>query len=257
MLFLDEIGNMALPAQAKLLRVLQDRTFRRVGVSEEDLTADIQLICATNVEPETLIRQGKLREDIYDRVAAVTISTPPLRDCMSDLTELAKHFLRELGLVGKKRLSRPALHAMKEHSWPGNMRELRRVVQEAVVRSEQSAEITLEHLPPSVAKKARQMATRSTGSAIDEVALPDDSTEWPRERLLAELQIAVAAKRRIQAYKGSQWKAEFMRLLYPNCKAANAKGFEDLIKRLTKGPWGDPDLTTDDRASSLLNLLRQ
>jgi hypothetical protein len=75
--------------------------------------------------------------------------------------------------------------------------------------------------------------------------------------LLAELQIAVAAKRRIQAYKGSQWKAEFMRVLYPHCKAASAKGFDDLIKRLTKGPWGDPSLTTDDWANSLLNLLRK
>ena len=84
-LFLDEIGNMAVAAQAKLLRVLQDRTFRRVGVSEYEITADIQLICATNIEPNTFIREGKLREDFYDRIAAVTIFTPPLRDCISDL----------------------------------------------------------------------------------------------------------------------------------------------------------------------------
>lgn len=97
-LFLDEIGNMVLAAQAKLLRVLQDRTYRRVGVSEEELTADVQLICATNVEPDVLIHEGKLREDFYDRVAAMTIATPALRDCISDLPELAKYFLRELGV---------------------------------------------------------------------------------------------------------------------------------------------------------------
>ncbi|MEI6085051.1 MAG: sigma 54-interacting transcriptional regulator [Verrucomicrobiota bacterium] len=155
-LFLDEIGNMALSAQAKLLRVLQDKTYRRVGVSEAEIMADIQLICATNVEPETLIREGKLREDFYDRIAAMPIFTPPLRDCISDLPELAKHFLRELGLEGKKRLSRPVLQAMKEYLWPGNIRELRRAIQEAVVRSEKTGEVTLDHLPPTISKKVRR-----------------------------------------------------------------------------------------------------
>jgi DNA-binding NtrC family response regulator len=256
-LFLDEIGNMALSAQAKLLRVLQDRTFRRVGVSEEELTADIQLICATNVEPDVLIRQGKLREDFYDRVAAVTISTPPLRECISDLPGLANHFLREIGLKEKKRLSRQALQAMMEYSWPGNMRELRRVIQEAVVRSEQSVEITLEHLPPAISKKGRSMVTSTPGTTFDDSRLPEDAAQWPRERLLFELRMAVEAKLRIQQYKGKQWKAEFMRLMYPECKAANAKGFNDLIRRLTKGPWGLPQSADDDVLGSLLDELRE
>lgn len=240
-LFLDEIGNMALAAQAKLLRALQDRTYRRVGVSEEELTADIQLICATNVAPETLIHGGKLREDFYDRIAAVTITTPPLRDCLSDLPELASHFLRELALERKKRLSTPVLQAMMEHDWPGNMRELRRVIQEAVVRSEQSSEIALEHLPSAISNKSRHGRLSAHGIGFGELQLPEDTAAWPQERLLAELKMAVAAKRRIQAYKGGQWKAEFMRLMYPGCKAANAKGFNDLVRRLTQGPWGDAD----------------
>lgn len=256
-LFLDEIGNMTLTAQAKLLRVLQDRTFRRVGVSEEELTADIQLICATNVEPDALIRQGKLREDFYDRVAAVTISTPPLRECISDLPELANHFLREIGLKNKKRLSRAALQAMKEYSWPGNMRELRRVIQEAVVRSEQSAEITLDHLPLTISKKARRTLTSVQGVSLGDSQLSEEPAGWPHERLLAELRMAVEAKCRVQVYKGGQWKAEFMRLMYPQCKAANAKGFQDLIRRLTKGPWGTPSLANDPATRRLLKALEE
>jgi len=206
-LFLDEIGNMALAMQAKLLRVLQDKTFRRVGVSEEELTVDIQLICATNIEPDLSIRDGKLREDFYDRIAAVTIRTPPLRACISDLPELANHFLYELGLKGKKKLSETALQAMKGYTWPGNMRELQRVIQEAVVRSEQTAEITLDHLPPAISKKVQPLLASSNDVVLGISQLSDDPTQWPRERLLNELRIAVAAKHRIQAYKGSQWKA--------------------------------------------------
>jgi transcriptional regulator with PAS, ATPase and Fis domain len=244
-LFLDEIGNMTLSAQTKLLRVLQERTFRRVGVSEEELDADIQLVCATNVEPDKLIRQGKLREDFYDRVAAVTISTPPLRECISDLPELANYFLREIGLTGKIRLSQNALQAMMEYSWPGNMRELRRVIWAAVVKSEQASEITVDHLPLTISKRTWPSPVSAQGAVPGGTILSENVSLWPRERMLAELRMAVEAKRRIQQYKGIQWKAEFMRLMYPECKAANAKGFSDLIRRLTCGPWGLPTLLED------------
>lgn len=254
-LFLDEIGNMALNAQAKLLHVLQDKTYRRVGVSEVELKADIQLVCATNVEPDTLIRQGKLREDFYDRVAAVTISTPALRECISDLPVLANHFLREIGLKGKKRLSRPAVEAMKKYSWPGNIRELRRVIQEAVVCSEQFTEIAVEHLLPAMSNKTRHMLASTPSLPLYDSQLPNDPALWSRERLLPELRMAVEAKRRIYAYKGTQWKAEFMRLMYPEYKAANAKGFSDLIRRLTNGPWGFREARNDLEISALIREL--
>lgn len=253
-LFLDEVGNMALQAQAKLLRVLQDRTYRRVGVSQEELVADIQLICATNVDPEELIRVGKLREDFYDRIAAVTIRTPPLRECLSDVPELAHHFLRDLGLDGRKRLSRPAIQAMMRYNWPGNMRELRRVVQEAVVRSEQALVIGPDDLPPSISGKPASLAARGDAAAARQ-HLPDDSTQWARYRLTTELQLYLEAKRTIQRYKGRQWKAEFMRLMYPACKASSAKGFNDLIRRVTKSPWGDPSWMTERDLRHLIDDL--
>jgi two-component system, NtrC family, nitrogen regulation response regulator NtrX len=256
-LFLDEIGNMSLPAQAKLLRVLQDRTFRRVGVSDQELSADIQIIGATNVEPDVLIQNGRLREDFYDRVAAVTISTPPLRDCIIDLPELTAHFLREMGVEGKKRLSRPVVLAMEKYAWPGNIRELRRVIQEAVVRSEQSIDISLDDLPPAISKKALHKSAYVQSAPGGSLQLSEDSAQWPRTRILSELQMAVTAKRRIQAYKGNQWKAEFMRLVYPECKAASAKGFNDLIRRFTKGPWGFSGWKNDKELRRFLEELQQ
>jgi len=252
-LFLDEIGNMSLSMQTKLLRVLESKTFRRIGSSKEELSADFQLVCATNVEPSVLIDEGKLREDFYDRIAAVTIHTPPLRECISDIPELANHFLNDLGLKTTKKLSRSALQVMMEYKWPGNMRELRRSIQAAVVRSEQVKEITPDHLPDIISKKT---LVRTGDEENGQSSLPEDSVQWPRERLLHELTMAVDAKRRIQAYKGNLWKAEFMRLMYPDCLAANAKGFNDLIRRITKGPWGISNWSSDVTLSSLLQELQ-
>jgi len=248
-LFLDEIGDMPTSTQAKLLRVLQDGTFRRIGVTEEEITAAFQVICATNIEPDTLIAEGRLREDFFDRIAAVTIRTPPLRDCTEDIPELVGHFLRQMGLESRKQFSERALRLLQAANWPGNVRQLQRTVQAAVVLSEDSETIDIVHLPPRV----------QSSHADAEVAVADclvqKSREWPAQRLIAELRMAVQAKRSIQRYKGKQWKAEFMRLMYPECKAQNAKGFGDLIRRITKGPWGCPDWKAHNELSRLIREL--
>ena len=256
-LFLDEIGNMPMATQAKLLRALQDKSFRRVGVSEAELTSDFQVVCATNVEPTELIAKGRLREDFYDRIAAVTVRTPPLRECREDIPELVNHFLRELGLQKKKRLSSAVLRALSDYSWPGNVRELSRVLQQAVVFAENARVIEMVHLPDKYRPAAARAVKRAVENGSPEtVALAGDPSGWPRERLLGELRLCVEAKYRIQRYKGKQWKAEFMRLMYPDCKAQNAKGFNDLIRRLTKGPWGLHNWTRDPSISALLNELQ-
>jgi hypothetical protein len=86
--------------------------------------------------------------------------------------------------------------------------------------------------------------------------LPEDPKEWERMRLRKELLLAVQVRRKVRARKGTQWRAEFMRLMYPHVKAANAKGFNDLIRRLTTGPWGSPDLRSDPVAGPLLEELQ-
>ena len=255
LLFLDEIGDMPLTTQAKLLRVLQDGTYRRIGSSEEELKANFQLVCATNVDPGELLAKARLREDFYDRIAALPVRTPPLRECREDITELAGHFLRQLGLASKKRLSREVLDMLAHFDWPGNVRQLQRVIQEAVVRSEDSDGIRPEHLPSFLRPASVQPAeAHAMGSNLP---LPDDPSDWPSARLLAEIKLALEAKRRVQGYKGKQWKAEFMRLMYPHCKAANAKGFDDLIRRLTKGPWGTLTRDDDEELKSRINQLTQ
>lgn len=249
-LFLDEVGTLPLAMQAKLLRVLQDRSFNRLGSNGEEVFSSFQLLSATNAEPQELVSAGRLREDFYDRVAAVTVRTPSLRDCIADLPLLASHFLRRL--VGEHKSFSPEAMAMLErHAWPGNVRELQRAIQESIVRSEDLAVIAPRHLPSRIsAERPGSGEGASQGSAISVAG------NWHRQRLLAELRIAVEAKRSIEAYKGTHWKAEFMRLVYPHCKAQNAKGFADLIRRLTKGPWGDPSAEADPELARFLRDLQ-
>jgi DNA-binding NtrC family response regulator len=251
-LFLDEVGTLPTAMQAKLLRVLQERAFGRLGSSGEDVLSVFQLISATNSDPQELVAAGRLREDFLDRIAAVTISTPPLRSCPLDLPLLANHFLRKL--VGeKKRISPAAMSVMGLYHWPGNVRELQRAIQEAVVRSEDAAIVGVEHLPARVVTASPEGQIESSTDRRARAGRPP--TDWHRQRLLSELRIAVDAKRAIAAYKGQHWKAEFMRAVYPHAKAQNAKGFSDVIKRLTKGPWGDPDTHDDPEISQLLRDL--
>jgi len=253
-LFLDEIGNMPLSLQAKLLRVLQDGRFRRVGSSEQEMIADIQLVCATNVHPTELLAQGKLREDLFDRVAAVIVETPSLRECLEDVPELVAHFLRQLGVDQKKRIHDDVLAVLARYSWPGNVRQLQRCIQEALVKSEDESVIQTRHLPKwLISGVGIRGAGAVAKSSVNDQA---ETFAWSKRRILSELELALSVKRHVQEYKGRHWKAEFMRLLYPHCKAANAKGFDDLLRRLTQGPWGDPAYQDDRDLRRLVAELR-
>jgi len=147
-LFLDEIGDLSLGLQAKLLRVLQERSFERLG-SNTALKTDIRLVCATNRDLARMVEEDQFREDLYYRLNVVQLQLPPLRERRDDIPFLAHHFLRSFaGRFARKvrRFSRVALHALEEYDWPGNVRELENVIQRAVVVAEGS-KIDLEHLP--------------------------------------------------------------------------------------------------------------
>jgi DNA-binding NtrC family response regulator len=237
MLFLDEVADIPLDLQAKLLRVLETRSFRPLGQNRE-IRSDFQLVCATNQSPVDLERNKKLRQDFYFRIATITLSVPPLRDRSDDIPILATLFLKrfkEHGAAGYpgEIFSERVIEQMLKHGWPGNVRELRNFVEKSLLLSRDAImDLDLSDLP--------EPATRS-GSDLVRSSLPQNPSNWSKTRLMAELQLCLEAKRQIQVYKGEQWKAEFMRLMYPECRAANAKGFQDLIKRLTQGPWGAPD----------------
>jgi DNA-binding NtrC family response regulator len=150
-LFLDEIGDLGLGLQPKLLRVLQERSFERLG-SNSTINVNIRLICATNRNLSEMVQQGKFREDLFYRLNVVQMHLPPLRERRDDISLLAQHFLQASSEQFNKkvrRFSQPALHALEEYSWPGNVRELENAVQRAVVLSEGQT-VDVWHLPGGI-----------------------------------------------------------------------------------------------------------
>jgi len=138
-LFLDEIGDMPLSLQSKLLRVLQDGSFLRVGGTRE-IRVDVRIIAATNRNLKELIEKGKFREDLYWRLNVFPIILPPLRERRDDIIPLAKHFLRKyshkLGKKEVKEISREAIERLMSYSFPGNIRELEHIIERAVILAE-------------------------------------------------------------------------------------------------------------------------
>jgi two-component system response regulator HydG len=134
-LMLDEIGDLPMSIQGKILRVLQDGEVRRVG-SNESRKVDVRIIAATNVNLEEAQKAGKFREDLYYRLNVIPIAVPALRERSEDVPVLAHHFLRRMALREKKQLkgfTREAIAALSSYRWPGNVRELENVVERAVV----------------------------------------------------------------------------------------------------------------------------
>jgi Nif-specific regulatory protein len=154
-IFLDEVGELSLPLQAKLLRVLQQRTFERVGGSKP-VRVDLRIIAATNRDLPDMISKGQFREDLFYRLNVFPITIPPLRDRASDVILLADHFVTHSAAeLGKdvKRISTPALNMLMAYHWPGNVRELENVIERAVILSDDGV-IHGYNLPPSLQTSA-------------------------------------------------------------------------------------------------------
>ncbi len=133
-IFFDEIGSVPIETQAKLLRVMQEREFMRLG-GVETKRVDARIIAATNVDLRQLVGEGKFREDLYYRLHVIKVELPPLRDRREDIRLLAQHFLEKYGTENDKslELTVEALDLMEAHDWPGNVRELENVIERAVV----------------------------------------------------------------------------------------------------------------------------
>src|SRR5262249_50107618 len=132
-LFLDEIGELPLPLQARLLRVLESGEVRRVG-GETTRRVDVRVICATHRDLRTMVASGSFRRDLYFRLARIGLEVPPLRARRQDVKPRAAHFLRELEpVVGCRELSPAAMLRLAQYPWPGNVRELRNVLAAAAV----------------------------------------------------------------------------------------------------------------------------
>ena len=150
-LFLDEVGDIPLETQVKLLRVLEDGEITRVG-SNKPVKVDVRLISATNSDIETLIKEGSFREDLYYRLKVVTVHLPPLRERRQDIPLLLNHFISEFSQAHKKpvrEIEREAVNILSSYAWPGNVRELKHVVENMVVVS-QGPVLSVGNLPENI-----------------------------------------------------------------------------------------------------------
>jgi two-component system response regulator AtoC len=147
---LDEVGNLSGSSQAKLLRVLQEGTLRRLG-DRRTLHIDLRVIAATNQDPALLVQRGLFREDLYYRLNVVPIHLPPLRERREDIPLLVQHFLTRNEAAGRrlKGVSPDAMHLLQSYSWPGNVRELENIIERAVLFSEEEV-LTEDLLPPEI-----------------------------------------------------------------------------------------------------------
>ncbi len=183
-IFLDEIGDMPLPMQAKLLRVLEENEIERVG-GDKAIPVDVRVLVATHRNLETLVRDGKFRQDLFHRVYVFPLVLPPLRDRRDDIPALVEHFVQQVCAQNNwkpVRFTAQAIQALAAYPWPGNVRELRNVVERWMLLST-GEEVTLETVGAALPAAAESMPTASVGSG----SLADRVLSFEREVLLAEL----------------------------------------------------------------------
>lgn len=194
-LFLDEIGEMPLEMQVKILRLLQEKTFFRVGGTTE-MEVDFRVVAATNKDLKQLVDEGKFREDLYYRLNVVTLNIPPLRERPEDIIELTHYFLYDLSRRYNKPIHGISQHVMQsllQHDWPGNIRELKNVVERLIVFSE-NGEIQADHLPFDIDEQSAeqiQEASPNTSYFInaerDHRPLKERLEEYEKAILIEEL----------------------------------------------------------------------
>jgi DNA-binding NtrC family response regulator len=188
-IFLDEIGDMSRPLQAKLLRFLEDGSFTRVGGTQE-LRVQVRLIAATNRNIVDAIKKGEFREDLFHRLNVMQFRPPPLRERGTDIALLARNFLRVFALKLSrtvKDISPLAMHALQAHSWPGNVRELRNVIERAVIL-EPSEFIQPASLPDfEVESRLRDGPVEKSGSSR-RGSLPEALLSFEKEMILDALE---------------------------------------------------------------------
>ncbi len=189
-IFLDELGEMPLRLQPKFLRALESGEIRRVG-GERTIKVDVRVVAATNRDLSTMVEEGKFRRDLFYRLAKVRLRLPPLRDRLEDLDLLCEHFLAQLGAgrpegsVRARSFSAEALGLMTRYDWPGNIRELRNVVERAVAFCEHEA-VGVDDLPPDV--QARMGRPTNHGVLLQHEVDPGAGLKEAKEVMVARFE---------------------------------------------------------------------
>ena len=185
-LFLDEVSTISQDIQVKLLRVIQEREFRRLG-DLENIQVDVRIIAATNTDLQAAVRQGTFRDDLYYRLNVIVIKIPPLRERAEDIPLLSKHFVRKYGEENQRdslSLDPSALKILMEYPWPGNVRELENVIERAVVLS-QGNDITPDLFPKNVMMPYLELPDRF---AQDNTSLKERVSNFEKAIILAALE---------------------------------------------------------------------
>lgn len=210
-IFLDEIGDMPIDLQAKLLRVLQEREIQRIG-SSQTIPVDVRVVAATNVDLAQRVREGKFREDLFYRLNVVPISIPPLRDRMSDVPLLAQTFVEKTCAfegIPRKRILQEAMHHLCTYHWPGNVRQLENVMEMAVVLSGDREVL----LPGDLRMPARPRDREATGlpaSIGSAPRLPEDGLDF--EATVSALERALLMQALDRSNGNKRAAAELLRL---------------------------------------------
>ncbi len=188
-LFLDEIGDMSLKTQAKILRILQERKFERVG-GNRTIEVDVRVIAATNKNLEVEIREGNFREDLYFRLNVLPFHVPPLRERKEDIQRLASHFLNYFCSQESrdiKCLSANALYALTQYNWPGNIRELKNLIERMVIMTPEQI-IEYEHLPASIKSAPLNQETDISIGTISATSYRDAKELFEKQFLRQKLE---------------------------------------------------------------------
>ena len=167
-LFLDEVGDMSLKTQSKVLRTLDEQRFTPVG-SDKTITVDVRVIASTNKDLEEEQSRGNFREDLFYRLNVIPFYVPPLRERKEDISQLTRHFLKELAATYGRRpreISDDAISALMRYAWPGNVRELRNVIERIVIMNPTTTRFEGKHLPPLVYRDGSRRAPRSEFSTL-------------------------------------------------------------------------------------------
>ncbi|MCM2270402.1 MAG: sigma 54-interacting transcriptional regulator, partial [Thermoanaerobaculia bacterium] len=197
-IFFDEIGNIPGETQAKLLRVMQEKEFMRLG-GVDTVTVDVRIIAATNADLEQLVAQGDFREDLYYRLNVITIHLPPLRQRVEDIPLLAQHFLKLYSHENSKtvaEISPPAMQRLLDYRWPGNVRELENAIERAVVLSTTGG-VDVGLLPPALRTEAPPVDSATPVVLPDpEVSFWEAVNSFERQLILRALRSAGGVQKR-------------------------------------------------------------
>jgi len=211
-LLLDEIGDMSLATQAKILRALQERELQRVGGSQT-IKVDVRILASTNKDLERAVKDGSFRDDLYFRLNVVTINVPPLRDRRHEIPELADHFLAEANARMNRSITRLApdtLAALMEYGWPGNVRELRNMIERAVVVNDGDV-LALSSFPPPIrpADAPNGAAGQNRWETLQHLSLDEKVAQLERAFVLDALSraggVQAAAARLLGVTERSVW----------------------------------------------------